>query len=92
MAHVNLYAELLVNVLGKVLGTVNGTVLASRAAEAEHQVGEAALDVSSNVLVGEHVYVVKEIEYLAIVFKESYHWLVEASQLLVRLVSPGVMR
>ena len=49
MAHVNLDAEFLMYVLGKVLRAVDGAVLASCAPEAEHQVGEATLDVAASV-------------------------------------------
>ena len=88
----NLDAEFLVYVLGKVLRAVDGAVLASCAPEAEHQVGEATLDVAAYMLVGEGVHIVKKFQYLAVVLKESYHGLVKASQLLVWLIASGVVR
>ena len=50
---VHLHAELLMNMLGQMLGAIHAAVLAAGAAEAEHQVGEAALDVACHMTVAQ---------------------------------------
>ena len=55
MRDMHLDAELLVEMFGKMLSTVDAAVLATRAAEAEHQMGEAALDIPCHMLVGESI-------------------------------------
>ena len=60
MTDVYLNAELAVDVLGQVLGGIDGAVLAACAAEAEHQAGEAALNVTAHVGIGQTVNGVEE--------------------------------
>ena len=56
MAHMHFDAEFLVYMLRKVLCRVDAAMLSAGATEGEHQVGEAAVDVSLHVCVGELVY------------------------------------
>ncbi len=92
MRDMNLDAELLVEMLSEMLGTVDGAVLTTCAAEAEHQMGEATLDIACHMLVGKGVDMIEEFENLAIVLQEADDWLVEPRELLVRLIATGVMR
>ena len=85
------YVELRVNVLGHVLGAVDRTVLAAGAAEAHHQVGESAVDIPAHRCVHQCPAVVEEGSYLAVVFKEFYHFFVEACKGLVAFVFAGVV-
>ena len=80
------------NVLGQVLCAVNASVLSSRTSEAEHKAGESALNVPLDVSVGKFVDTVQEEQNLAIVLKETDDRLVQAGELLVRLVASGVVR
>lgn len=91
MADIHLYAELLVDVFGEMLGRINAAVLAACASEGEHQVGESAVDISLYVCVGKLVYAVEEGEYLSVVLKEADDRLVQSGELLVRLVTSGIV-
>ena len=66
-------------------------MLASCASEGEHQVGESAVDISLNVRVGKLIYAVEEGEYLSVVLKEADDGLVQSGELLVRLVTSGIV-
>lgn len=92
MLQLDFYAELLVEVLGKMLGRVDGAVLASRAAEAEHEVGEATFDVSGAMSVGQTIDAIEEGKDFAVVLKEFDDGSVKACEFLVRLVAPGIVR
>lgn len=91
MADIHLYTELLVDVFGEMLGRINAAVLAACASEGEHQVGESAVDISLYVCVGKLVYAVEEGEYLSVVLKEADDRLVQSGELLVRLVTSGIV-
>ena len=91
MADIHLYTELLVDVFGEMLGRINAAVLASCASEGEHQVGESAVDIALYVCVGKLVYAVEEGEYLSVVLKEADDGLVQSGELLVRLVTSGIV-
>ena len=67
-------------------------MLPARAAEREHEVGEAALQIAAHVGIGEAIHAVEKYENFPIVFKELNHRLVAAREFFVRLVSPGVVR
>ena len=87
----HLYAKLVVDMLGQVLRAVDTAMLAARATKAEHQAGEAALDVAAHVMVGQLVDAVEELEYLAIVFQEADDGCVQSRELLVGLITTGVV-
>ena len=74
------------------LGRVNAAVLPARAAEGEHKVGEAALQIAAHVGICEAIHAVEKYENFPVVFKELDYCLVAAREFLVRLVSPGVVR
>ena len=86
-----LNAELLMDMFGQMLGAIDGTVLTAGAAEAEHEGGEAALQVAGYVGIGELVDAVEEGDDFAVVLVESDDGLVESCQFLVGLVAPGVV-
>ena len=67
-------------------------MLAACASEGEHQVGESAVDISLYVCVGKLVYAVEEGEYLSVVLKEADDRLVQSGELLVRLVTSGIVK
>ena len=92
MHQFDFHTKFLIQVLCQMLGRINRTMLSAGATEGEHQVGEAAVDVSLHVCVSELVYAVEEGEYLAVVLEESYHGLVESCEFLVRLIASGVVR
>ena len=77
--------------LSKMLGRINTTMLPTSTAEAEHQRGEASLNISIDMMVGKAINTIEEGQYLAIILQESDDWLVETRQFLVWLVSAGVM-
>ncbi len=91
MTDSHLDTELLMNMLGKMLGRIDTTVLTACTAEAEHQRGEASLNISVHMMVGKAINTIEEGQYLAIILQESDDWLVETRQFLVWLVSAGVM-
>ena len=91
MRDMHLDAELLVEMLGEMLGTVDRAVLTTRAAEAEHQMGEAALDIARHMLVGKGVDMVEELKNLAVVLQEADDWLVEPRQLLIGLIAARIV-
>ena len=92
MGEVDADAIFLVEVLGEVLSTIDGAVLTTRATEGEHQVGEAALEVTLDVVVGQTINAVKEGEDLAVVLEELDDGSLQAVELLVRFVATGIMR
>ena len=65
--------------------------MAACASEGEHKVGESAVDISLYVCVGKLVYAVEEGEYLSVVLKEADDRLVQSGELLVRLVTSGIV-
>ena len=86
-----LYAKLLVDVFAEMLCAVDTAVLSSCAAEAEHKGGEAALDIATNMCVGQLIHTVEEGGDLTVVFKEAYHGFVEPGEFLVWFVSSGIV-
>ena len=88
----HLYAKLVVDMLGQVLRAVDTAVLASCAAEAEHQAGEAALDVAAHVMVGQFIDAIEELQYLAIVFQKADDRRIQSRELLVGLITAWVVR
>ena len=91
MTDSHLNTELLMNMLGKMLGRIDTTVLTASTAEAEHQRGEASLNISVDMMVGKAINTIEEGQYLAIILQESDDRLVETRQFLIWLVSAGVM-
>ena len=78
MGHPDLNAKLLIEMLGKMLRTIDGTMLTTRTAEAEHQMGEATLDITSHMLVGQRIDMVEELKDLSVILQESDYRFVEA--------------
>ena len=91
MKNMHLDAELLTDMLGQVLGAVDAAVLSARATEAEHQTGEASLDVAGHVMVGQLIDGFEEIKNLTTVFQESNHRFVKSREFLVGLIAAGVV-
>ena len=55
MTDAHLDTKLLVDMLGKVLRTIDRTVLATRTTKAEHQTGEATLDLTAHMGIGQFI-------------------------------------
>ena len=91
MRNPNLHPELLVDMLCKVLGTIHGAVLTACASEREHKTGEASLDISCYVGIGKLVNGIEEGEDFSVILKETDYWLIQACELLVRLVTSRVV-
>ena len=91
VAHPHFHTIFIMYVLCQMLGRINRAVLAARTPEAEHQRREAPLDISRHMGVGQTLDTLKESENLAVVFKKAHHRLIEARQLLIRLVAAGIM-
>ena len=92
MRYPNLHPELLVDMLCKVLGTIHGAVLTACASEREHKTGEASLDITCYVGIGKLVNGIEEGEDFSVIFKETDYWLIQACELLIRLVTSRVVR
>ena len=88
----HLDTELFVNMFRQMLGRIHTAMLTTRTTETEHQRGEATLDVTAYMGVGQFIHRVEERQDLAVVFQESDHGLVEARQLLIRLITAGIVR
>ena len=91
MRYPNLHPELLVDMLCKMLGTIHGAVLTACASEREHKTGEASLDISCYVGIGKLVNGIEEGEDFSVILKETDYWLIQACELLVRLVTSRVV-
>ena len=91
MGNPNLYSEFLVDMLCKVLGAVHGAVLTAGASEGEHKTGEASLDITCHMGIGKLVNGIEEGEDFSIVFKETDYWLIQACELLIRLITSRVV-
>ena len=91
MRNPNLHPELLVDMLCKMLGTIYGAVLTACASEREHKTGEASLDITCYVGIGKLVNGIEEGEDFSVIFKETDYWLIQACELLVRLVTSRVV-
>ena len=91
------HVEFLVDVLSHVLGAVDRAVLPSGAAEAHHQVGETALDISLDRGIDQPIGVIEKGQYLSIVFKKLDHGLVKAdirleAVILARVVAGAAVK
>ena len=91
MADAHLDAKLLMDVLCQMLGRIDGAMLASRATKGEHQRGEAALDISAHMSIGEFINRIEEGEYLTIVLQKSDDRIVQARQFLVWFIATWVV-
>ena len=92
MHDLHLDAELLMDVLCQMLCTVYAAVLTARTAKAEHQTCEAPLDIARHMVVGKGIDMLQEVHDLAVVLKETNHWLVETRQLFIGLVASRIVR
>ena len=91
MTDTHLDAEFLVDMLCQMLSGIDAAVLASGAAETEHQRSETTLNVSANMGIGQFVDTIKEGEYLTVILKETDDGLVKPCQFLIGFVAPGVV-
>jgi hypothetical protein len=92
MDDVNLDTKLSMQIFAEMLGTIDTTMLATCATEREHEVGESTLQIAFDVHISQPIDVLQEGKYLAIVLQESDNGLVKSGQLLVGLVSTGIVR
>ena len=91
VGEVNTNTVFLVQVLSEVLCTIDGAVLTARAAEGEHEIGEAALQVTLNVVVSQAIDAIEKNGNLAVVLEEANNRSVQTCELLVRLVTTWVV-
>ena len=77
--------------LCQMLGAVDAAVLTTRTAKAEHEVGEATLDIAAHMGIGQFIDRVEEGQYLTVVLQETDNGFLKAGQLLVRLITTRVM-
>ena len=91
MAHVHLDAEFVVYMLCQMLCRVDAAMLSAGAAEREHKVGKSAVDIALHMSVSQLVHAFEEGKNLAVVLKESYHWLVESGEFLVWLIASWIV-
>ena len=78
--------------LGQMLGAIHRAVLTARAAEGEHQVCEAALQIALHMGISQAIDAVEEGEDLAVVLEKLDDGSIQACELLVGLIAPGVVR
>ena len=91
MTDSHLDAELLVQVFSQVLSRIDGAVLTASTAKTEHQAGEATLNVTAHMGIGQLIDAVEEGQNLAVVLEEANDRLVKSCQLLVRLIASWIM-
>lgn len=85
------HAVLGMEVFAEVLCTIDRAVLAARAAEGEHQIGEAALEVAFNMGFGQPIDTVEEGQDLTVFFEKTNDGGVQACQLLIGFVAAGIV-
>ena len=73
------------------LSRIDAAMLTARASESEHQVGEAALEITLHMMICQPIDALQEGEYLPVFLKETDYRLVQTRQLLVCLVTAGVV-
>ena len=73
------------------LGTIDTAMLAASAAKAEHQAGEASLDITRDMCICQLVNTLQEGQNLSIILKETDDWLVKSRQLLVGFITSRVV-
>ena len=78
-------------VLSEALGAVGGAVLAAGAAEADLQMGEAALEEAFHVGIDQGIDMVQEAEDLAVLLQELDDRRIQAGELLEPFVLPGIV-
>ena len=92
MADAHLYTEFLMNMFSQVLGRIDTSVLTTRAAKREHQRRKTALDITTHMGIGQFVDTIKEGQDLAVILQETDDRFIQSRQLLIRLITSGVMR
>ena len=83
--------ELGMNMFRHVLGGVDRTVLASRATEANHQVGESPVHIAFDGSVHNFVSMLQEAGNLSVFFEEADHRFVQSGKMVVTFVLAGVV-
>ena len=71
--------------------TIDRTVLASGAAEADHQVCETTLAICLHMRIYHSIDMFKEPEHFPIILQELYHRLISACQFLIWLITSGIV-
>ena len=87
----HLDAKFLVDMLCQVLGGIDAAMLTAGATETEHQRGETTLDITAHMGISQLIHGVEERQDLAIILQETDHRLVKSRQLLIRLITTGVV-
>lgn len=86
------YSVFVVQVFCQVLCAVHRAVLPAGASKGKHEVREATLEIAFYVGIGQSIDRVEERQDLPVLFQEADDRFVQARQLLVRLIAPGVVR
>ena len=76
MFYVYFDAVFLMYVLCQMLGRIYTSVLSASTSEREHQTCKSSLYISLHVCIGKLIDALQKSEYLAVIFKKSYHRLV----------------
>ena len=92
MTDAHFYAEFLMNMFSQVLGRIDTSMLTTRAAKREHQRRKATLDITTHMGIGQFVDTVKEGQNFAVILQETDDRLIQSRQLLIRIITSGVMR
>ena len=77
--------------VGKMLCTVYRAVLASCAAEADHQTGESSFAVCLDMRIDDSVDMLQKTEHLTVILKELNDRLVASSQFLIWFISSRIV-
>lgn len=83
--------ELLVDMLGNMLGGIDAAMLSARATEGYLEGGETTIQPALNMKINYWSYVTEKLQDLSVFFKEISNWFVESCQLLILLVSTGII-
>ena len=75
----------------KMFRTINGTMLTSSTPETDHKVREATFPESLDMGIDHCIHMLQERQYPSIFLKELYDGYIPTGQLLIRLITSGIM-
>ena len=83
--------ELRMNMFRHMLGRVDRTVLAPRAAETDHQIGESSVHVTFDRSIHNFISMIQETSDLSVFFEETDHRFVQSGKMIVTFVFTRVI-
>ena len=92
MDEMNVHSIFLMQSTGYMFGAIYRAVLSTRATERNLQMAKAAFQEPLYVVIYQLIYVLQELQYLAVFLQEVDHRLVQSGQLLILLVLTGIVR